>query len=146
MTDPVDIAHDALERLASRQRYDERNRLALLIVHGVMGVAVGALILIDSPPAAWVDWVGTGREAWLAGPALAGGATLLAGLAAGRHLILEAAGMAGILAWDALMVATFVKGDGPAYPTALYLGLAALMTIHVVTLCLYLWTPRAVRD
>lgn len=138
-------AEKALVSLDKRTHYDERNRLALLCVHGVMGLVVGWLIAAYGAPEAWVNRFGHGTELWLAAPAFWGGLTLLAALFLfDRHLILEAVGMALILVWDLFMAwILFDLGLNP-YAVAVYLGLGALMCIHVYTLGMYVWYRRKV--
>lgn len=143
MTSPFHRAEKALVSLEQRTKYDERNRLALLAIHGVMGVVVGWLMLAYGTPDAWIQAVGTGRDWLLAGPALLGGTLLLAALyLLKRNLILEAAGMALILAWDLVMVYILQRFGLNPYAVAVYVTMAALMCVHVGTLAAYVWARR----
>ncbi len=140
---------DELEHLAitldRKQRYDERNRLALLAAHGLGALLAAALIGYDEPSVTVQGLLGKWTDAFNTMPAI-GGATLLLGLAWGRKLALEATGMGIILAWDLGMAVSFgyaariAAHDGnpatvPAsYPLAVYGTLGALLVIHLVTL------------
>lgn len=131
--------------LDRKQRYDERNRLALLAAHGFGALFAAALIGYDEPSATVKGLLGEWTDAFNTLPAI-GGATLLLGLAWGRKVFLEAAGMGVILAWDLGMAVAFgyaarvAAHDGnpatiPAsYPLAVYGTLGALLVIHLVTL------------
>lgn len=144
MKDALDRAEESLNRLARRQRYDERNRLALLAVHGYIGIFTGAMIWIGGGPTTWALLVGSDDKDWILGaPAVIGGLTLLVGLYAGRSLMIEAVGMVVMLAWDLTMVYLFVFLSPNKYPTSLYLGLALLMSIHLGTLIAYAREERA---
>lgn len=138
-----DAAEASLDALASRQLYDEKNRLALLSIHGWMGVLSGFLILRAGSPVAWQLFAGKGSDWMLAFPAFLGGTVLLMGLYLGRRLAAEAVGMALMLCWDLVMTFIFtrqalVEQSVTLYPTAVYAGLAALMFVHLRTLVRYL--------
>ena len=143
-SNPFHRAESALLSLELRTRYDERNRLALLSIHGVMGVVVGWLMLRYGTPDAWAQAVGEGRDWILATPALLGGTLLLAALyLLGRNLLIEAVGMSLILAWDVTMVVILYRFGLNPYAVAVYVTMAALMCIHIGTLALYVWARRA---
>lgn len=139
-------AEQALNRLAERAAYDERNRLALLLVHALTGILAGLLITLDREPASWLDLVGPGHAWWLGAPPIVGGILLAAGLAMRRtprigeriRLVTEAIGMTGIMAWDAAMIYVIGRAGDAAYPVAVYAGLAGLMSVHMVTLGAYI--------
>lgn len=140
--DKIERAQGALTRLAHRQDYDQRNRLALLAVHGWAGLAAGVLILTEGGPAAWDTFAGPDREYGLAVPVLLGGLLLLSGLLCRpRSLRLEAAGMVLLLGWDLFMAwllgSAAVSDSSALYPVAVYGCLAALMGVHLRTLYAY---------
>lgn len=144
--DRLDRADKALESLALKQRYDERNRVTLLLVHAVGGFFAGLFIITDEPPTAWVDRFGPGEALPLGGPPLVGGLLLAFGLAmrytsapSAWRFVIEAVGMLGILAWSLVMI-WVISGSGNAvYPVAVYADLAGLMLVHFATLAAYLW-------
>lgn len=140
---PFHRAERALMSLEQRTKYDERNRLALLAIHGVMGVVVGWLMLRYGTPDAWIQAAGEGRDWMLATPALLGGSLLLAALyLLKRNLLLEAVGMLLILAWDLVMVVILQRFGLNPYAVAVYVTMAALMCVHVGTLALYVWARK----
>lgn len=145
--DKFERAQGALTSLAQRQDYDQRNRLALLAVHGWAALVIGLLIVVEGGPTAWVEKYGTRHDWALAAPAIVGGVLLLVGLTNGRAIRLEAAGMTFILAWDLYMVwllgSAGVVGPTALYPVAVYGCLAALMVVHLRTLYAYAKKPRA---
>lgn len=146
--DPLDRLDLAADRLERRQRYAEDNRLALLTIHGLMGVVIGFLLVIDGT-AQSLQRLFHDSEVALApltfGPSL-GGCVLLLGLMLRRNLALEAIGMSMMLMWDITMAVCFgviaflASRDGDpltsasSYPVGVYLGIAALMATHLVTL------------
>ena len=131
--------------LEKRTRYDESNRLALLAIHGLLGVVVGVLLLAYGPPDPWIEMVGEGKGGLLAAPALLGGFLLLGGLFVfNRNMFLEATGMTLILAWDFTMVLIIQKFGLNPYAVAVYAGLAALMLVHVITLIRYVLAKERV--
>ena len=146
---PQRTALDALELYAvtmeKRQRYSERNRLALLVTHGVGLVLAAILLAVDGPARAVTNLFGGYDTAFNALPAV-GGTLLLLGLSLGRRMSLEAAGMTIGLIWDVGMIAAFsyqaTQGaylpsspiPATTYPIAVYGTLAALMGIHLYTL------------
>lgn len=138
MTNPWDRAEEALVALEHRTQYDERNRLALLSVHGLKGVGVGVLLYLFGPPEAWVMLYGHETEVFLLLPAMAGGIMLLLGLLLNRNILLEALGMIGLLIWDLLMIWTLSMAGLNPYAVAVYVGMAGLMGIHLMTLVRYL--------
>lgn len=143
MSSPYHRAERALMSLEQRTKYDERNRLTLLGIHGVMGVVVGWLMLAYGTPDAWTEAVGPDRDWMLASPALAGGTLLLAALyLLKRNLLLEAAGMVLILGWDLTMVYILNRFGLNPYAVAVYVTMAALMLVHVGTLAAYVWARR----
>lgn len=143
--DPYHRAEKALVSLDKRTHYDERNRLALLCVHGVMGVVVGYLMAAYGTPDAWIMRFGPDNDLWLAGPAFCGGLILLSSLFIfDRHLVGEAIGMAMILAWDLGMAYILWDFGLNPYAVAVYVGMGALMCIHVYTLAMYVWYRRGV--
>lgn len=130
--------------------WERANRLGLLVVHALIGVCAGGLILFTGA-ARVVDPIPAARPG-LGTLALAGGLALLAGLLRRpRSIPLEIAGLSLLALWDLVMTASFVYGasagtveaswpwepDGSSstlYPIALYLGLFAMMCVHLVTL------------
>lgn len=143
--DPLDRIDEGLTRIARRQAYADRNRLTLLAIHGIGGVAITALLFHDGPAPAVADALGDHIDLFNLLPGI-GGALLLAGLLARRFLPLEAPGMGLLLAWDVAMAGIFyttartsaTDGD-PAtiavtYPVAVYAILGALMVTHLLTL------------
>ena len=143
MSKLFDEAERSLNSLANRQRYDEKNRLALLSIHGWIGAIVGALIIFSGPPSVWLDFFSRDSAWVLASPALFGGVILLWGLYGGRVILVEAIGMSLILVWDLSMTALFVSqgllGEASTlYPIMVYLGFALLMSIHIKTLIQFL--------
>lgn len=141
----LDQAERSLSNLVLRQRYDETNRLTLLIMHGVGALVVGMLLAISEPPAAWraicpnpsYDWI-----LWI--PALTGGLFLLSGLWNHRNLYLELLGMVLIFIWDVMMVSIFVKNaaqigtNAALYPISVYFIFASLMGVHIKTVLTYM--------
>lgn len=145
--DPFHRAEKALLSLEQRSRYDESNRIALLVIHGVMGVVVGFLMMAYGAPDAWRQVVGPDRDWMLALPAAIGGFLLLGGLLVfNRNMLLESIGMTLILIWDCVMVFILQKFGLNPYAVAVYASMAALMGVHVFTLIRYLATrERKVR-
>jgi hypothetical protein len=133
-------AEEALVSLEYRSRYDEKNRLELLAVHGIKGLALGLLIYHAGAPESWNTEFGAQAAFFLAAPAFFGGLLLLLGLTWNRNIFLEALGMIGLLTWDLLMVYVMVKQAATPYVPVIYLSMAALMLIHVKTLVRYLWS------
>lgn len=138
MNDPLERLSQSVDRMARRATYDERNRLALLLVHGLSALAIGTAIVLDRGPDAWPypDWT-------LGVPAIIGGGLLVVGLLGGRRVSVEAVGMGIILCWDAAFVATFARAaatetEAASYPVFVYLCLAGLMGVHLFTLVSYL--------
>lgn len=140
----ADVAR--LEVLGRRARYDELNRLALLLVHAIGGLAFGACFIVFGVPASWqTGWSSTDpAQAIATAVPILGGATLAGGLLCGRHLVAEAVGMLVLLGWEAAGVVVVVRWikiahPGPLqYQVVLYALPAVLMTIHMVTLTRYL--------
>lgn len=151
-------AIDALEAFAvsleQRQRYSEKNRIALLATHGVGLIIVGVLLAVDPPARAVAALYGDATWAFNAIPTLAG-AVLLIGLTTGRRIVLEACGMLMGLLWDLGMIAAFVlhalNPPPPepvvvpisTYPIAVYGTLAVLMGVHLFTLVTILRDGKA---
>lgn len=147
MNDPFERAKEALVALEQRTRYDASNRLALLTVHGLIGLVVGMFQWYDGPPLAWTKVFGPDTEVFLAAPAVLGGILLLLGLAWNRNIIFEAVGMVGILTWDGLMIFVLNRAGDTTYAPYVYLGLFSLMSVHVYTLAKYLLArEKALRD
>jgi hypothetical protein len=138
MTNPWDRAEEALVALEQRTQYDERNRLELLFVHAMKGMAVGVLMAAYGPPDAWLLEFGTHSAFFLWAPALVGGIALMAGLLWNRNILLEAIGMMSLIAWDCLMIYTLGKSGTNPYALGVYAGVAGLMFIHLRTLWRYL--------
>lgn len=143
---------DRLEQIANnllwRSQYEEENRLELLFVHAFIGIGAGVLMIIDGVPSRVVEIVGA-QEAVvypLAVLPCVGGLTLLFGLLYKRRLLVEWSGMAMIMLWDTLMGSSLFLVNWLAamdsspetvstmYPVAVYMGLAALMRVHLKTL------------
>lgn len=133
---------DALRRLSRRARYDQANRLGLLVVHCLIGWAA-TLTFGTKVPITWTAVVGDNGVAAIIATAVPGiGATLLLlGLLSNRNLPLEATGLAMLLAWDLVgLFAVYKFLTSPVttaplqYQFALYGGLAALLTVHLVTI------------
>lgn len=141
-TDPYQRAEGALLTLEQRSRYDEKNRLELLAVHGVKGLLLGPLLYGFGGPTSWNVTFGTEALIFLAVPCFFGGLLLLLGLAWDRHILLEGIGMLGLLVWDALMIYVMIAGDAAPYVTVIYASMAALMLIHLKTLGRYLVARR----
>lgn len=143
--DPYMAVSNSLDGIVERHRYDQRNRLALLAIHGVIGVVVGVLMTFGDPPVAFQMLFGMENKLYLAVPPMIGGSILLSGLAAGRILLAEAIGMFIMFLWDLGMVGVFIvqsiETSTPVYAVAVYGGLAALMAVHLRTL--YLFIHRA---
>lgn len=138
MNTPWDRAEEALVALETRTQYDEKNRLELLAVHGIKGLALGPLLYNFGGPDAWYTVFGHSSIVFLAAPAFFGGLLLLLGLAWNRNIVAEAVGMAGLLLWDGLMIFTMIVGDAAPYVVVVYASMAALMCIHVRTLWRYI--------
>lgn len=144
--DPFDRLELVANRIAARQQYADRNRIALLGIHGVMGLVIAFLIAIDSPARTLMELVGEPALNLVNLLPAIGGGVLVAGLLLHRNLYLEAAGMAVLFAWDTFMGTAFgivahrfATDSDPAtvaysYPVGVYLGLGALMLVHLVTL------------
>ena len=149
MNDPWNRAEEALVNLETRTRYDEKNRLELLAVHGVKGLCLGPLIYNFGGPDAWNQVFGAEAIVFLAAPCFFGGLLLLLGLGMNRHILLEGIGMFGLLVWDTLMIYVMVRGDTAPYVTVIYTSMAALMLIHLKTLWRYFiarWRTHHVHD
>lgn len=156
LDDPFDRLEQIARRLAARQRYSDKNRIALLAVHGVMGLVVAFLIAADKPAPSLLLLIG-GPLLHLVNllPAIGGG-LLVGGLLLHRNLYLEAAGMTILLAWDGFMGVAFGvvahrygSDHNPltiaaSYPIGVYLGLGGLMVVHLVTLAQMLRDGRRV--
>lgn len=157
MQEALDRLEQATEAIAKRDRYNSRNRRALLVIHGVMGVSVGILLFTGGSAQSMIDVFGEGSPVlWLLNlSSLCGGLVLLAGVFIRQRrpgildrlsTLLEAVGMTVMLLWDAGMAVTLgvaahkAATDGDplthtaAYPVAVYTGLAALMAVHLLTL------------
>lgn len=138
MSSPWERAEDALVTLEQRTRYDERNRIELLMVHALKGIGVGYMLARYGPPDAWNLEFGEGSQFFLWAPALFGGLMLMLGLLWGRNILLEAIGMAGLITWDFLMIFTLAKSGLNPYAVVVYAGMAGLMIVHIKTLAKYL--------
>lgn len=141
----LDRAEQSLSNLVLRQRYDETNRLTLLIMHGVGALIVGMLLAISEPPAAWRTLVPNDSFDWILWiPALTGGLFLLSGLWNHRNLYLELLGMSLIFIWDVMMVVIFAKNaaqigtNAALYPISVYFTFASLMGVHIKTVITYM--------
>jgi hypothetical protein len=138
MHDPYIRAEEALVSLELRTQYDEKNRLELLSVHGVKGLLLGPLLYFFGGPEAWNILFGREATVFLAAPAFFGGLLLLLGLFWHRNIILEAAGMFGLIIWDGLMVYSMLRAGQNPYTIVVYAAFAALMLVHIKTLVLYI--------
>lgn len=138
MNDPFIRAEEALVSLELRTQYDQQNRLELLTVHGVKGMLLGPLLYFFGGPDAWDLIFGKDATIFLAAPAFFGGMLLLLGLYWHRNVILEAAGMFGLIVWDSLMIYCMARAALNPYVIVIYLAFAALMIVHIKTLCQYI--------
>lgn len=127
------------ENLEYKEKYASKNRFGLLIVHSLIGLAVGSNILEYGPPTSFMGIdVAKGSGLILGGLPFMGGLILLAGLLMRRLLLLEGVGMTCLLIWDAWMAIGFYDAfkDGTLsnpYPIYIYAGLFSFMTIHLWT-------------
>lgn len=136
--DPIDRLATFATELALAKKYADRNRSALLAIHGLGGVATTLLMMIHEPYDGTARLLSQWAETFDSLPAL-GGILLLAGLAWNRNLVLEALGMVCLLLWDLGMMRIFqhdlVGGQvSYSYPLAIYGTLAGLMILHLASL------------
>ena len=152
--DPLDRLETAASRLADRNIWENSNRIGLLRVHAAVSILGGAQILLYGGPANIEGSVGVWTRAALGFLAIIGGIVLSYGLAQRpRHIRLEAVGLSVIGLWDFTMAcgmaySRIAQGTYspvplthllPAeyvrpYPVTVYLGLFALICIHLWTL------------
>jgi hypothetical protein len=151
---PLDRLEEIAIPLAVRQTYDEQNRLALLMIHGLGGLATTFLMFRDHLSVTQQVLMGEWAMPFNVLPGL-GGAILLLGLAWGRRLLLEGVGMAILLAWDFGMVRMFVEASqrfphdhdprtvSTLYPLSIYGQLGMLLAVHAWTLVRLVARERA---
>lgn len=152
--DALDRLVDAAERIVTRQGWEQANRLGLLAVHGLIGLIAGTLILINGSAMSF-DLIGLWVRSLTGGIALVGGAVLLAGLVrTPRSVRLEVTGLVLLGIWDLMMAVAFLTATIAVgelnftwpwirvpddirtrlYPIALYVGMLALISVHLWTL------------
>lgn len=147
MNDPLFTrAEEALVALEQRTRYDEKNRLELLAVHGFKGLFVGLMVFLYGGPDAWDVLYGPDTSLFLSAPAFFGGLTLLIGLGWNRNILLEAFGMCSLLMWDGLMFYCLARAGQNPYVLGVYGAMALLMLIHLRTLAKYLLARKDALD
>lgn len=141
---------DAAAVLARLVRHGDRQRVALLIAHGVYKIGAGVLMLAAGP----LGFTGQtfrylarvpGFPGVLALMAILGGASILAGVVLHRRG-LQASGLCVVAAFDLTLAVGIGAGFGgwvaypggsarpSLYPIAIYLHLFSIMVLHVVTL------------
>ena len=151
--DAYDRLEQAAENVATRAEWERANRVGLLWVHAVVGFVAGLQMLLYGSASTIEASVGVWSRAALGGMGVLGGVLLAGGIVRGRSVVLEALGLAVIGLWDALMAVGFIVArvragqfsprnllepipDGYVlpYPISIYLGLAALIAVHLWTL------------
>ncbi len=142
--DPLDRLEASIDELEFKEKYASRNRMSLLIVHALVGVAVGATILRFGIPLSF-SFLGLTDELRLALGLIPflGGLILLGGLLFNRLVVAEGTGMTLLLVWDVWMVAGFMEAykimaTPNPYPIFIYVGLSAFMTIHLFTFYVFM--------
>ncbi|GHJ59122.1 hypothetical protein NOK12_16400 [Nocardioides sp. OK12] len=153
MPDAYDRLEQAAETVAQRAEWERSNRVGLLWVHAAVGMIAGAQMLLYGSAATIEEAVGVWTRLALGLLGIIGGIVLAFGILRGRTVLLEAIGLAAIGIWDLLMAAGFAYarvGGGTftpralfepiptgyvlPYPISVYIGLAALITVHLWTL------------
>lgn len=153
MPDVFDRLQTAAETVAQHAEWERANRVGLLWVHAAIALIAGTQMLLYGSAATIEEAFGVWTRIALGGIGVLGGAVLATGILRGRTVALEAIGLALIGAWDLLMAAGFawarIQGgtftprallepipDGYIlpYPISVYIGLAALIAVHLWTL------------
>lgn len=151
--DAFDRLEAAAETVAQRAEWERSNRVGLLWVHAVVGIVVGIQMLLYGSATTIEAALGLWTRPALAITGLVGGLLLAVGIVRNRTVILEAIGLAVIGAWDLCMACGFIYARVSAgqfspramfeplpvgyvlpYPISVYLGLAALIAVHLWTL------------
>lgn len=156
--DAFDRLEEAAANVAQRAEWEQSNRVGLLWVHGLMGLLAGPQMLLWGSASTIESAVGVWSRVVLAGIGTLGGMFLVAGLRrTPRSIPLEVAGLALVGSWDCLMALGLVfarlhqndfrviplgepltAGYVVAYPITVYVGLTALILVH-------LWTLRRIK-
>lgn len=139
--DPLPGIKSFILELEYKERYASRNRLSLLLIHGIASMIIGYNILKYGPPTSFMGLNPSGfADIALGLSPLIGGFTLVVGLIFGRFMILEGIGITFILIWDLWMTSGFylaydkgvLVGNNP-YPIYIYAALSGFMVIHTIT-------------
>ena len=160
--DRLETAAEAVVRRAEVERnrtaYEQGNRLGLLWIHGLVGLFAGLQMLAWGSATTIEAVVGPWSRLLMATLGTLGGVLLLVGLTRKpRSIPLEAAGLTVVGLWDLLMTLGLMyarisqhsfalrplteplpNGYVAAYPVTVYLGMLALIVVH-------LWTLRRLR-
>lgn len=154
MDDPLDRLENQVVRVADRITYEQQNRWGLLWVHAIVGMTAGIQMLLWGSATTIETALGIWSRGMMAGLGFSGGAMLAYGLSRRpRSIPFEVAGLFLVGVWDFLMVAGLAiarirqanyslipldemlpPGYVSAYPISIYLGLFALIVIHLLTL------------
>jgi hypothetical protein len=152
--DPLDRLQETAERVIDRTNYEQGNRRSLLWVHAIVGMFAGLQMLLWGSAYTIETAIGVWVRLVLAALGMSGGLVLAIGLSRRpRSVILEAVGLVAIGLWDLIIAAGLMiarvkqhnfdlippthpleLGYIVAYPTTVYLGLFALILIHLSTL------------
>ncbi len=147
--DPLARLEQGVQRLApvvDSVAWEQSNRLGLLWVHVMTGLAAGLLILMDGTAATLLE-IHPSATVVTGVPAIAGGCILAVGLASRpRRVLVEVAGLVVLAVWDATMgigffISALHQPEARWYPFAVYLGFLALIVVHLWTLRT-LWRSR----
>lgn len=141
--EPLDRLESLANSLIMREKYSERNRLSLLVIHSIGSIIIGYLVITWGGPESFNPMISSEFAKLMLGVVpLVGGIALGGGLVFKRHAPSEALGMALILLWDIWMALGFIYGytnnlTASPYPIIVYGILSGLMVIHLYTLYKY---------
>ncbi len=146
--DPLERLEHGVNAMANQQRWESANRLSLLWVHALVGVAAGFFMMTNGTATSFEVWLGQGEARIATGvTAMAGGVVLGFGLMhRPRNIQAESLGLSILLVWDLAMSAGFLVNlinpphGAPApkaYPVAIYGGYFLLLLVHILTLAIF---------
>lgn len=157
--DPLDRLEHAVDNLAEWERWHLENRLGLLWVHSGLGICAGILMLLTGTATSFERYIGDWTRPAMGYFGLAAGLILGSGLLRKpRSIPREVIGLSMLMVWDLAMcggfIAAIVASPLPVewanpfngyvehinplaprpYAIVIYLGIAALIAIHLATL------------